>query len=148
MMYIKYFIYFLIFYFNCLNANTENHSQGQKSIAREKLLKVFTGEWVARCLYVAAKFNIADHLESGPKSIQELAEKTETNPDSLQRTLRLLVSAGVFKENEQGVFSNNNASELLCRNSQSVLHSLSLFYGPDINEKWDHLLPKRKLAQN
>lgn len=40
---------------------------------REKLLLLIAGEWIARAIYVATKLQIADHLEGGSKSVQELA---------------------------------------------------------------------------
>jgi hypothetical protein len=44
-----------------------------QEIAREKLLNLFAGEWVSRGIYVATKLEIAEHLHTGPKSIEELA---------------------------------------------------------------------------
>ena len=43
-------------------------------------------------IYIAAKLRIADHLKDGAKSVEQLPEWTETNPDSLYRLLRMLSS--------------------------------------------------------
>jgi hypothetical protein len=51
-----------------------------------------------QAIYIAAKLRIADHLKDGAKSVEQLAEWTETHPDSLYRLLRMLASIGIFAE--------------------------------------------------
>ena len=51
-----------------------------------------------QAIYIVAKLRIADCLKDGAKSIEELAERTETHPDSLYRLLRMLASIGIFAE--------------------------------------------------
>ena len=71
----------------------------------EQLDRMITGYWVSQAIYAAAKFDIADHLAGGPKSVEELAAATETNPDALYRLLRALASVGIFAEGESRQFS-------------------------------------------
>ncbi len=63
-----------------------------------------TGHWVVQMLGVVARLGIADLLKDGPKSSQELAEKTGVNPDALFRVMRALCTADVFVETDAGVF--------------------------------------------
>ena len=49
-------------------------------------------------IYIVAKLRLADYLKDGPKSVEDLAEKTKTHPDSLYRLLRMLSSIGIFTE--------------------------------------------------
>ena len=49
-------------------------------------------------IYIVAKLRLADYLKDGPKSVEDLAEKTKTHPDSLYRLLRMLSSIGIFAE--------------------------------------------------
>ena len=51
-----------------------------------------------QAIYIAAKLRIADYLKDGAKSVEELAVRTETHPDSLYRLLRMLASIGIFVE--------------------------------------------------
>ncbi|MFL6395500.1 MAG: hypothetical protein ACJ708_12700 [Nitrososphaeraceae archaeon] len=51
-----------------------------------------------QAIYIAAKLRIADYLKDGAKSVEELAVRTETHPDSLYRLLRMLASIGIFAE--------------------------------------------------
>ena len=53
-----------------------------------------------------AKLGIADHLAAGAKSADELAAATDTHAASLRRVLRLLVSHGIFEEDEAGRFTS------------------------------------------
>lgn len=105
---------------------------------RENLLMLFSGEWVSRGLYVATKLEVADHL-STPKSIEELANATGSDPDSLYRLLHMLAGFQVFEEIFPKVFANTEASLLLMKNNPDTLHHLSLFYGEDIHRSFDEL---------
>ena len=43
-----------------------------------------------QAIYIAAKLRIADHLNDGAKTAEQLVEWTETHPDSLYMLLRIL----------------------------------------------------------
>ena len=62
----------------------------------EQLDGMITGYWISQAIYAAAKFDVAEHLKGGPKSVEELAEATSTNPNALYRLLRALASVGIF----------------------------------------------------
>ncbi|VVC75572.1 Multifunctional cyclase-dehydratase-3-O-methyl transferase TcmN [Aquicella siphonis] len=66
-----------------------------------------------QCLYVAACLNIADHLQSGPKSIAELAGLARSNEDKLYRIMRYLSAKGLFDELSGRVFQINPESACL-----------------------------------
>lgn len=106
--------------------------KASQEAAREKLLSLFAGEWVSRSLYVATKLEIADHLQSGPKSVETLAQLTSSNLDSLYRLLHMLAGFGIFEEVSSGTFGNTDTSCLLIKTHPDTLHSLSLFFGEDI----------------
>lgn len=108
---------------------------------REKLLNLFSGEWISRAIYVAAKLNIPDVLERGPKSIKELSELVSADSESLYRLLHLLAGHGIFLEAEDKVFSNTEESLLLTKEHPDSLHALCVFFGEDIHKAWDALLP-------
>jgi len=107
--------------------------------ARQKLLSFFAGEWISRGIYVVTKLEIADLLQPSPKSIEELATLSHANPDSLHRLLGMLSSFGIFEEVMPGVFANTEMSLLLTKTQPDTLHSLSLFYGEDINKSWSEI---------
>ena len=61
-----------------------------------------------QAIYIAAKLRIADYLKDGAKSVEELAERTKTHPDSLYRLLRMLASIGIFAETKRKKVINKN----------------------------------------
>jgi hypothetical protein len=115
-------------------------------IQREKLLLLMSGEWVSRGIYVATKLQIADHLNPQCKSIDELAELTQSNSESLYRLLHMLAGFGIFEEISPSVFANTDASYLLAKSHPDSLNALSLFYGEDIHKSWEELLPAVQLG--
>jgi O-methyltransferase domain len=80
--------------------------------APEALLWNFLrGAMMTRALGIAADLRIAQRLQDGPRSVDDLAEGADA--DTLYRVLRALASDGVFAELEQRVFTNTPASETL-----------------------------------
>jgi hypothetical protein len=71
------------------------------------------GVIVSSLLTVVGKLKIADLLATGPKTCDELASLTGTDPYSLHRALRALACEGVFQEIEAGKFAQSQLSEFL-----------------------------------
>ncbi|HZO14996.1 MAG TPA: methyltransferase [Polyangiaceae bacterium] len=104
------------------------------------LYQIGTGHYFSRALAVAAKLGIADHLAGGPRSAEELAAKTETHAPALRRVLRLLVTVGVFAENQDGTFALTPISECLRSDvAQSARASVLLFSGARTQDAWKEL---------
>ena len=77
----------------------------------------------SQAIYIIAKLRIADYLKDGAKSVKELAEWTETHPDSLYRILRMLASIGIFAEikEEEGEKSEEQANQRIRRRFELTL---------------------------
>lgn len=60
------------------------------------------GQIILNAIYTVINLKIPDYLKDGPKSIGQLAEKTNTHPDSLYRLLRMLSSVGNFHQDKEG----------------------------------------------
>lgn len=69
------------------------------------LYQLATGYYLSHALHLATKWDIAELLKGGPRHITELAAATATHAPSLHRVMRLLASAGVFEEQENGAFA-------------------------------------------
>jgi SAM-dependent methyltransferase len=78
-----------------------------------------------------AHFAIADHLEAGPVSTQELAERTGTNERALYRLLRAAASMGVFTELEDGRFAQTPLSETLRSKASPGVRDMALMLRDD-----------------
>lgn len=111
-----------------------------KDPARETLFKLLSGEWVSRALYTATKLGIADLLQDGPKSVEDLAVATNAQADSLQCILHLLAGFGVFEETHPRVYANTESSALLAKNNPNGVNSLTIWYGEDVHVSWEELL--------
>jgi len=135
----------ILFIYLCLSPfSIQATPQNNNDLCREKLLHLFSGEWISRGIYVAVKLDIPNLLESGPKPIEELSVLTCTDRSSLYRLLHMLAGHGIFQESENKIFSNTHESSLLSNSHPDTLHSLCLFYGEDIHKAWDALLPSIK----
>ncbi|MCY4370307.1 MAG: methyltransferase [bacterium] len=68
---------------------------------------------VARCLHAVAELGIADRLEEGPVTADELAAATGAHARSLYRVMRMLATTGIFAEDEAGRFHLTPAAAVL-----------------------------------
>jgi hypothetical protein len=64
-------------------------------------------------LGAAARHRVADVLEEGPLTAEEIAKHTGTDADAMHRTLRALALVGVFTLDGNGRFGNNRLSRTL-----------------------------------
>src|SRR6476659_4549030 len=64
------------------------------------MIEMLFGSWISISLAAAAKFGVADQLESGPKTTKDLAAVLKLHEESLYRVLRALAGVGVFHEDE------------------------------------------------
>ncbi len=64
-------------------------------------------------LAAATELGVADQLEQGPRSPEELAKVLGADSSALFRVLRLLASVGVFSEDAEGRFGLTPAADLL-----------------------------------
>jgi O-methyltransferase domain len=71
------------------------------------------GGLATRALGLVAELRIPDLLAAGPRHVDDLAQETGADPDTLHRLLRALASDGVFAEDEERVFRHTPPSELL-----------------------------------
>ncbi len=72
------------------------------------LMELVHGYMVSKALQAAAEIGIADLLAGSPKTAEELARATSTNPSAL---FRALAGRGIFRQNESGCFENTALSE-------------------------------------
>ncbi len=80
--------------------------------------------WIAKAIGVACELNIADIIDSGTNSIEGIAAKCNTNPESLYRLMRALASDGIFKETDGKVFINTPQSDALKEGKGSMKYMI------------------------
>lgn len=112
-----------------------------------QMLQFVTGFWMSRALFVFAKLGIPDLLQSGPKSVEELAQATETHAPSLYRLLRALASNGVVKTESDGRFALTPLSEILVTAPGSVRWFIVSELGQEHYPAWGNLMHSVKTGE-
>jgi len=102
----------------------------------QQLDRMITGYWISQAIYAAAKFGIADHLNNGPQSVDDLADVTSTNVDALYRLLRALASVGIFAEGEHRQFCLTPLAEPLRSDVPGSKRALALMSGDEQFRAW------------
>src|ERR671927_653559 len=96
---------------------------------RDALLQMINAFRASQAIYVAATLGIADLLEEGPKSVDELAEATGAHAPTLYRLLRALASVGVFAEKTDGRFGLTPLAERLRTDAPRSLRAWARLIG-------------------
>lgn len=104
------------------------------------LYQMGTGHYLSRSLGLAAKLRLADQLKDGPRHFGEVAAALGLHPQSLNRMMRLLASAGIFTEEPGGRFALTRLGELLRSDIPgSMRAAVMLFAGDRIHAAWAEL---------
>src|SRR5258708_17805692 len=93
--------------------DTEKELSMSEPQPSQQLVQMIVGSWVSRAIYVAAKLQIADLLEDGPRSAEELAKAAGVAPQPLYRLLRALAGVGVYARDADGRFRLHPLAEPL-----------------------------------
>jgi hypothetical protein len=88
---------------------------------------------LARALSTAALLKLADCLIVGPKSVDELAQQTETYAPALARLMRFLSQYGVFEAKSLDVYALTPLSRLLCSDIPGSARPIALMFGDPAN---------------
>lgn len=116
--------------------------QDAQPAPQERIFPIVMGFWQARALAVATELGLAELLAEGPRDVDQLASRSQTNASALFRLLRALESIGFFTQTSPRVFSNTATSDCLRKDAPGsqwplVVHGLSKGSGP--SEGWDEL---------
>jgi hypothetical protein len=83
----------------------------------DQMMQWITSKWITKPIYVISELGIADLVCDGPKSVEALAEETNTHAPTLFRILRALSSVGVFIETEDHMFGLTPLAQCLFSNA-------------------------------
>jgi hypothetical protein len=120
---------------SAVNATSASRDQAgavtSSDAASVRLAELIGGAQIARMISVAAELGIADLLEDGPRSHDDLASATGTHAPSLYRLLRALASLSIFTESDDGRFSLTPMADSLRTKAPQSLRGLALFQNDD-----------------
>ena len=104
------------------------------------LLRMLTGYWVSKALTVGAELGLADLLQDGPRTSDDLAAACGADPSTLYRLLRALASVGVFTEVEKHYFALTPLAELLRSDVPGSMRATARMFGSEPYSAWGDLL--------
>jgi hypothetical protein len=115
-------------------------TQTQTPPAHVSIMQLLNGAHVAGAVSCLAELGIPDLLEAGPKSAEELAGQTGTNPQALYRLMRATACVGVLAEGPEGTFSETPMSAVLRSNANPTLRALAIMGGREWHGRgWSRL---------
>jgi hypothetical protein len=115
---------------------------------QDKLSRLLNGYWQTQAIYVAAKLGIADLLQDGPQTPDDLARATGSHPPSLYRLLRALASLGVFAEDDSGRFGLTPMAECLRTGVPGSKRATAVMLGEEHYATWGALLTGVQTGEN
>src|SRR5262245_62415736 len=104
------------------------------------LYRMITGFYVSQAIYAIARLGIADFVSNGPIDTEELAQRSKTHVQSLKRVLRLLVTAGLFTEDDRGRFALTPIGDHLRAGAPGSMRAVALLFGGITQRAWGDLL--------
>src|SRR3954453_9299754 len=117
--------------------------------ARQDLRAMVTGYRLSAALNVAADLAISDLLHDGPRTAEDLADATGTDPDTLHRLLHALATVGVYDERPDGSFATTELGEGLRSGVPASVSPLArTLNSPDLWAAWGHLGHSVRTGEN
>ena len=115
----------------------------------EALRRLVDGYQVSQAIHVAATLGIADLLEAGPRTSDDLAAASQAHPASLYRLLRALASVGVFREEDDRRFALTELGDCLRSNAPEPVAGWAVYVGrPYRWQLWADLLHSVRTGEN
>jgi hypothetical protein len=102
---------------------------------------MMAGYWVTRAVHAAVKLRLPDLVDSGVRTVQELAERTGTRPERLRRLLRALASSGIFALVPGERVAPTPLSSALSEQTPGSVRWAALMYEGPQYDIWSDLLP-------
>ncbi len=107
---------------------------------RARLAEMISGYQRSQMVLVAAQLGLADLIAAGPKTLTELAEATQSYPDSLRRFLRTLIGYGLFRQEEDGRYRMTPLAQALREGAPGSLRPMAMVAASDTYRSWGELL--------
>jgi hypothetical protein len=105
-----------------------------------KVMSIIMGERSASAVFALARLGVPDHLESGPKTAEELAALVNAKPDLLRRLMRATEGMGILAQTADGKWVQTPMSDVLRTNSSTSLRYLSSFMADEWHARASALL--------
>lgn len=97
-----------------------------------RLIQLGSAFWQSRCLYVAARLDIASQLGDETLTAETIAVRVATHPDATRRLLRMLAAMEIFEETPAGHFRNNKLSSFLRSDNPRNVRAMILMHNSEV----------------
>jgi len=115
----------------------------------DELRRLVAGYQVSQAVHVAAVLGIADLLADGPRTSDELADATGTDPDALFRLLRALVAVEIVEADGDRTFTLGRLGQGLRSDAPDSLAGWAAFVGRKFYwDAWAHLIDSVRTGEN
>ena len=105
-----------------------------------RMLSLLNACLTTQALHAAARLGIADELEAGPRSIADLSDALDAQPDALERLMRMLAGLAVLRAEPDGTFGLTMLGETLRRDAPNSVRDWALYVGSSAPwTAWGHL---------
>ena len=120
-----------VFFMNIINAIQAFFSNVSKRMvpAPVWMMNNIENFWVSKGLYAAIDLNIAEHINNGKCTLNQLAEATHTKPDPLFRLMRMLCAKEIFCLLDNGNYTLTSYSRVLLEGDGSIKYFLKSHLG-------------------
>jgi predicted transcriptional regulator len=119
--------------YNKVNATKTNEKVISANEHKQKLLELGYAFVLSKAIHTAADLKIADALENNPLTLKDLASKLNYNELALYRLMRVLVSHGIFEENENHEYMLTELSKLLIFDDKNLFR---VALAKEMDERW------------
>jgi C-methyltransferase len=105
------------------------------------MMEMIIATWTSQAISAAAELGVADALDDGPLTIDELAHRVSADLDALSRLLRALIGRGVFRRRHDGRYALNSLAASLRSDAPISMAWAAQFYGSrEQRERWTLLV--------
>lgn len=111
-----------------MNANSLSTPQIHQLQPAVHVLEQSLGYLYQAALRAAVKLQLAEHLQSGPKTAEQLAHVTGATPRELVRIVRLLATKSIFQLTSDNQFSLTPAAQFLSKEHKHSLRQAVLTF--------------------
>jgi len=106
---------------------------------RARLAEMISGYQRSQMILVAARLGLADLIAAEPRSVEELAQATQSNPRSLGRFLRTLAGHDIFRRRDDARYDMTSLAQALRSDLPGSLHPMAMVAANDTYRSWGEL---------
>jgi len=111
--------------------------EAQQAPPQAAIMHIIADYWRSRAVYLAARLKLADAVGNSRPTLGAIAAATGTRPEALCRLLRALTAHGIFREEDDGTFSQTPLSEVLRSDTAGSMRAFAeVELGLDHYDSW------------